>query len=97
MEKERLNVERNLTNAWTIYQTALFVKDAQQKNLQTAQINFDRSVDTYKLGQISSIVFRQAQLNLLNAQLALNHAKYTAKIAELVLLQFSGDLSQATF
>lgn len=97
LEKERLNIERNLSNAWTAYQTALFVKEAQEKNLQTAQTNFDRSVDQYKLGQISSIFFRQAQLNLLNAQLALNRAKYSAKIAELFLLQISGDLDQATF
>jgi len=97
MAKERLNIERNLSNAWTAYQTALFIKDAQQKNLETAQTNFDRSADTYKLGQISSIDFRQAQLNLLIAQLSLNQAKYSAKIAELFLLQISGDLSQATF
>ena len=97
LEKERLNIERNLSNAWTVYQTALFIKVAQKKNLETAQSNFDRSVDTYKLGQITSIVFRQAQLNLLEAQLSLNQAKYSAKLAELILLQISGDLSQATF
>lgn len=97
LEKERLNIERNLSNAWTAYQTALFIKDAQQKNLETAKTNFNRSSDTYKLGQISSIDFRQAQLNLLVAQLSLNQAKYSAKIAELFLLQISGDLSQATF
>lgn len=97
LQKEQLNIERNLSNAWTAYQTALFVKDAQQKNLQTAQTNFDRSVDQYKLGQITNIVFRQAQLNLLNAQLSLNQAKYSAKNAELFLLQISGDLRQAQF
>jgi outer membrane protein TolC len=97
LERERLSIERNLSNAWTAYQTALFIKVAQQKNLETAQTNFDRSVDSYKLGQISSIDFRQAQLNLLVAQLSLNQAKYSAKIAELFLLQISGDLSQATF
>ena len=97
LEKEQLNIERNLSNAWTAYQTALFVKEAQQKNLETAKTNFDRSVDQYKLGQITNIVFRQAQLNLLNAQLSLNQAKYTAKTAELFLLQISGDLRQAQF
>lgn len=97
LEKEKLNVERNLNNAWTVYQTSLFVKDAQQKNLETAQTNFDRSVDQYKLGQITNIVFRQAQFNLLNAQLSLNAAKYSAKNAELYLLQISGDLNQAQF
>ncbi len=97
LQKEQRNIERNLSNAWTAYQTALFVKEAQQKNLQTSQTNFDRSVDQYKLGQITNIVFRQAQLNLLNAQLSLNQAKYTSKIAELFLLQISGDLRKAQF
>ena len=97
LEKEQMNIQRNLSNAWTSYQTALFVKDAQEKNLQTAQTNFDRSVEQYKLGQITNIVFRQAQLNLLLAQLSLNQAKYSAKTAELFLLQISGDLRQAQF
>ena len=48
-------------------------------------------------GQISSIEFRQAQVNLLNAHLALNRAKYTAKIAELAVLQISGDLGGCIF
>ena len=97
LEKEKLNVERNLSNAWTVYQTALFVRDAQNKNLETAQTNFERSVDQYKLGQITNIDFRQAQLNLLRAQLSLNQAKYEAKKAELFLLQISGDLNTAVF
>ncbi len=97
LDKERLNIERNLSNAWTAYQTALFVKNAQQKNVETAKANFDRSVDQYKLGQISNIVFRQAQLNLLNAQLSLNQAKYLAKTAELFVLQISGYLDKAKF
>ncbi|MFT5878895.1 MAG: outer membrane protein [Dokdonia sp.] len=46
---------------------------------------------------MTNIVFRQAQLNLLQAQLALNQAKYSAKTAELFLLQISGDLRQAQF
>lgn len=97
LEKEKLNIQRNLSNAWGSYQNALFVKDAQEKNLQTSQTNFNRSVDQYKLGQITNIEFRQAQLNLLTAQLVLNQAKYDAKTAELFLLQISGDLNQAEF
>ena len=88
LAKEQMNIQRNLSNAWTSYQTALFVKDAQQKNLQTAQTNFERSVEQYKLGQITNIVFRQAQINLLGAQLSLNQAKYLAKTAELFKKMF---------
>ena len=94
---QKLNLSRNVSNAWNIYKTALFVLEAERTNLRTNQRNFDRTVEQHSLGQITSIVFRQAQLNLLNAQLNYNQAKYSAKIAELALFQLSGDLLDATF
>lgn len=97
LEKAELTLETQLQNAWTIYQTALFVMQAEAKNLQTNERNFDRSQEQYQLGQITSIEFRQAQFNLLNANLNYNQAKYSAKQAELALLQLSGTLLQASF
>ena len=91
----KLNLERNISNALTLYQTALFVTIAQRKNLETNQRNFDRTKEQYLLGQINSIFFRQAQLNLLNAQVNYNQSRYSAKTAELGLLQLSGDLLQS--
>ncbi|MCB0497153.1 MAG: TolC family protein [Cyclobacteriaceae bacterium] len=96
-DQTRMEVERNVSNAWTVYQTALFVLEAERTNLATNQRNFSRTQEQYTLGQVTSIEFRQAQLNLLNAQLNFNQAKYSAKIAELALLQFSGDLLEAEF
>jgi outer membrane protein TolC len=92
-----LEVARDIENAWDSYQNALFVLDVQEKNLQTNQDNFDRSQERYQLGQITSIEFRQAQLNLLNAELAKSQAKYNAKLAELQLLQVSGQLLNEDF
>ena len=97
LEQEQLNLSRNVSNAWNIYKTALFVLQAEETNLRTNRRNFNRTVEQHALGQITSIVFRQAQLNLLNAQLNYNLAKYSAKIAELALFQLSGDLLEATF
>lgn len=88
---------RNVNNAWGFYQTALFVLQAEKKNLQTNELNFERTLEQQKLGQITSIEFRQAQLNLLNAQQNYNQAKFAAKTAELALLQLSGDLMLAVF
>lgn len=97
LEQTQLNIERDVTNAWTLYETALFVLQAEQKNLETNKLNFSRSKEQYALGQITSIEFRQAQLNLVNASLNFNKAKYSAKVAELALLQLSGGLMQADF
>ncbi|WP_442266030.1 TolC family protein [Tenacibaculum sp. ZS6-P6] len=88
--KEQL--ERDVNNAWETYQNSLFSLKVQEQNVQTNKLNFERSNERYKLGQISSIDFRQAQINLINAELNRNNAKYVAKNAELQLLQLAGSL-----
>ena len=92
-----LEVERDIQNAWDAYTNALYVLQVQDKNLQTNQNNFRRTDERYSLGQVTSIEFRQAQLNLLNAELAQSQAKYTAKLAELQMLQISGQLLNIDF
>ncbi|MEY8781988.1 TolC family protein [Allomuricauda sp. XS_ASV26] len=93
----QLEVERDIRNAWDSYTNALFVLQVQEKSLQTNQNNFKRTDERYKLGQVTSIEFRQAQLNLLNAELAKSQAKYNAKLAELQMLQISGQLLNVDF
>ena len=91
-EQQIETIENTLNNAYESYQNALFVLQAQEKNVITNKNNFDRTQERYKLGQVSSIEFRQAQINLLNTQTAYNNAKYDAKLLELELLQISGEL-----
>lgn len=97
LEQTELTLQRNVSNAWNVYETALFILEAEKTNLRTNLLNFDRSAEQHTLGQITSIEFRQAQLNLLNAKLNYNKAKYSAKIAELALFQLSGDLLDVEF
>lgn len=91
-EQTMLSVQRDVMNAFGSYKNALFVLEAQKDNLATTEHNFERSNEMYKRGQITSIEFRQAQLNMLNAQGNLSQAKYTAKNAELQLKQLAGVL-----
>jgi len=99
IQKEQIeqDLERNVANAWETYQNALFILQAEQKNVDTNKRNFSRSEEQFKLGQIISVEFRLAQVNLLNAVNNLNKAKYAAKIAELRLLQLSGQLLGADY
>ncbi len=96
-EQTEQSLERDVRNAWEAHQNALFVLEAEGKNVETNKRNFTRSGEQYKLGQINSIDFRLAQVNLLNAATNLNRAKFDTKIAELVLLQVSGQLLNAEF
>jgi len=90
-------LERNVANSLEIYNNALFILKAEEKNVETNKRNFSRTEEQFKLGQITSIEFRQAQVNLLNAQSNLNQAKYDAKNAELKLLQLTGELLNTEF
>lgn len=99
LQKEQIviNIERDFENAWDDYQNKLTIFNVQEQNIITSKNNFDRTQEKFKLGQASSIEFREAQLNLLNTELSRNQAKYDAKLAELFVLQLSGELLNLEF
>lgn len=92
LEQNRQILIRNVENAWANYRNALFLIDVQRKNMNTNKRNFERTEQKFKLGQNTSIEFRQAQTNLLNAQSNYNKSLFDAKVSELQLLQLSGKL-----
>lgn len=85
-------VRRDIANAKGDFNIRYKVYRLQQQNVVTATDNYNRSNERYKLGQITSVELRQAQINLLNAKTSKNLAKYNAKLAELQLLQLTGQL-----
>ncbi|WP_046757564.1 TolC family protein [Kordia jejudonensis] len=91
-EQTQQQLKRDISNTWETYQNALYTLRVQEMNVQTNERNFSRTEEQFKLGQINTIDFRQAQNNLLNAKLNLSQAKYNAKNAELQLLQLAGRL-----
>lgn len=99
LQKEQIviNIVRDFENAWDDYQNKLTIFNVQEQNIITSKNNFDRTQEKFKLGQASSIEFREAQLNLLNTELSRNQAKYDAKLAELFVLQLSGELLNLEF
>lgn len=96
-EQVALEVNRDIQNAKAIYENRLNIFQIQEQNVLTNQNNFERSKEQFQLGRITSIEFRQAQINLLNAQTNKNLAKYDAKLAELQLLQLTGQLLNVQF
>lgn len=99
LEKENIliGITRDFENAWEDFENKLNIFNIQEQNIITSQSNFERTQEKFKIGQVNSIEFRQAQLNLLNAELSRNQAKYQAKLAELSLLQLSGELLNVKF
>ena len=91
-EKITLTLRKELKNAFQSHLNNLFILDAQNQNFETNKNNFERNLERYNVGQVSSIEFRRAQLNLLNSELSKNAAKYKAKISEAYFLKISGEL-----
>jgi len=99
LQKENIliGITRDFNNLWDDYKNKLLIYNLQENNIITAQNNFSRTQEKFKIGQANSIEFRQAQLNLLNAEISRNQAKFSAKLSELDLLQLSGELLNTSF
>ncbi len=91
-EQLKLQVKRDIANAKGNYDNLLTIYAIREQNVETNKNNLARSQERLNLGQITSIEFRQAQINLINAETSKNLAKYDAKLAELQLLQLTGQL-----
>jgi outer membrane protein TolC len=91
-ERIQLELERDIINAWANYQNSKYVLQVERSAVSTNEDNFLLTEEQLKIGRITSIEFRQAQLNLLNAQTSLNNAMLNVKVAEIQLLALVGDL-----
>lgn len=87
---QKNNLEREVSNAFVVYENSIYVMKAEGKNMQTNQLNFEYSKDKYSLGQINSIDYRKAQVDLEDSINRYNEAKYLAKVAELKLMKLAG-------
>ena len=96
-EKAYLMFQKELNNSYETYNNNLFILEVQEQSLNTSNNNFLRNLEKYDIGIVSSIEFRNAQLNLLNAKLSRNTARYEAKLSELYFLKISGKIIDASF
>lgn len=89
-EKLKLSLDNQLSVFWTDYTTQQTIIENEKINVTISEKNFLKSKERFNLGQITSLDFRQAQLNLIRTQLNLLNATYNAKIAEIQLKRFAG-------
>jgi outer membrane protein TolC len=89
-QKLQLNLENQLAKFWAEYNTQKAIIENEKINIEISNQNFLKSKELFNLGRVTSLDFRQAQLNLVNTKLNLLNAKYNAKIAELQLKRFAG-------
>ena len=94
-QQARSQVERDVRNAFTTWRGQREVMRIQGDAVNTAKLNFDRTRELFQAGQLTGLQFRQAQLDLANAERQAVMAGFDTKVAELQLLRTSGGLLRA--
>ncbi len=94
LEKTKVQLDVDLDNAYLDWQNNKEILLIEQRNLEAVRLNFERSQQSYSLGQINASQLREAQVNYITAKARINNLKYTVKIAEIELYRISGNLLQ---
>jgi outer membrane protein TolC len=93
MYKDSLSkVQSAIIQAWNNYQGSLQLLSFEKQNIQVAEENYSIAEEQYKVGVITSIELRNAQINLINSKTRLLGVQYEAKLNETELLRLSGEL-----
>jgi adhesin transport system outer membrane protein len=85
-------VKADLVSIYSAYQNNLTLIKMEEQNLSTATENLSIALDRYKLGSLSGLDLRDVQKSLLDARERLLLVQYKAKVAEISLMQISGQI-----
>lgn len=93
-DQAKKSVDKDFENTFELYQTQLKLTQLETRNLSVAQANFDKSKALYEKGQLTSLQFREAQINLIRVKNKLNNSTFASKMTEIELKRLAGDLLQ---
>lgn len=91
-EQASLELERDLADARRAWDNSRRVHAFEEKNIEAARLNFSRTKELYVLGQADATTFREAQLNLINAEKSSASSRYDLRLRELELRRLTGRL-----
>ncbi|MGM8363119.1 TolC family protein [Flavobacterium sp. ARAG 55.4] len=92
IEQQNLNIETQLATAFQTYLTNLELIELEQTNQAIAKKNLDITLDKFHIGTITTLEFRTAQLNYVNATVRYSNAQFQAKLSEIALKELAGKL-----
>ncbi|KKN45942.1 hypothetical protein LCGC14_0677860 [marine sediment metagenome] len=86
-------IQAQLEIAYQTYLTNVSLIAVEGNNETIAKENLDITLEKYDIGTITTLEFRTAQLNYINAKVRFSEATYQAKLSEIFLKQLSGSLN----
>jgi outer membrane protein len=92
INQQKIALESQLGMAYQSYLTNLELTKIEEKNTEIAKQNLDITLAKFKIGTITPIEYRTAQLNYVNALLRYSNAQFQTKLFEISLKELSGTL-----
>lgn len=95
IDQQKLALETQLSTAYQTYMTNLQLSKLEEKNEEIAKQNMDITFEKFRIGTITTttLEFRTAQINYINAKVRNSNAQYQAKISEIALKELAGNLT----
>lgn len=93
IEQQNQKLISQLASYYQTYLTNLDLIKIEFENEAIAKQNLEITVDKFKIGTITTLEFRTAQLNYVNAKLNYSKAQFRAKLTEILLKELAGNLS----
>ncbi len=87
-------MERDISLAFSNHDQAKRIASLDEKTVETATLNFNRTKELFDNGQVSGLQFREAQLNLVRVQAQAANNQINVKLTEVELMRLSGQLIQ---
>lgn len=93
IEQQNITLNTQLSTAFQTYLTNLELIDLEEDNEAIARQNLEITLDKFKIGTITTLDFRTAQLNYVNAKVRYSNAQYEAKLSEIALKELAGNIN----
>ncbi|WP_371568739.1 TolC family protein [Flavobacterium frigidarium] len=93
IEQQSLALESQLATAYQTYLTNLELIVLEETNEGIAKQNLDITLDKFRIGTITTIEFRTAQLNYVIAKVRYSDAQFQAKLSEIALKELAGTIN----
>ena len=92
IEQQNMALNSQLATSYQTYLTNLELIALEENNQAIAKQNLNITLDKFRIGTITTLEFRTAQLNYVNATVRYSNAQFQGKLSEIALRELAGNL-----
>ena len=93
IEQQNVALSSLLATSYQTYLTNILLINLEETNESIAKQNLNITLEKFRIGTITTIEFRTAQLNYVNAKVRYSNAQFQAKLSEIALKELAGNLA----